>query len=84
MEIATIKSLIQSGQDFLGKKFQGAVTVPATSADAQRTALEKAATYLSVNVLQLLDEADAAAETTTTDIWSCNLQADRAHTGNSL
>ena len=79
-EVATIfiKSLIQSAQDFLGKKIQGAViTVPATFTDAQRTALEKAATDAGVIVLQLLDEAGAAAATTTTDLWSSNLQADR-------
>ena len=79
-DVATIfiKSLIQSAQDFLGKKIQGAViTVPVTFTDAQRTALEKAATDAGVNVLQLLDEAGAAAATTTTDLWSSNLQADR-------
>ena len=79
-DVATIfiKSLIQSAQDFLGKKVQGAViTVPATFTDAQRTAFEKAATDAGVDVLQLLDEAGAAAATTTTDIWSSNLQADR-------
>ena len=79
-DVATIfiKSLIQSAQDFLGKKIQGAViTVPATFTDAQRTALEKAATNAGVNVLQLLDEAGAAAATTTTDLWSSNLQVDR-------
>ena len=73
-----IKSLIQSAEDFLGKKIQGAViTVPATFTDDQRTALERAATDAGVNVLQLLDEAGAAAATTTTDLWSSNLQPDR-------
>ena len=73
-----IKSLIQSAEDFLGKKVQGAViTVPATFTGAQRTALEKAATDAGVHVLQLLDEAGAAAATTTTDLWSTNLQSDR-------
>jgi heat shock 70kDa protein 1/2/6/8 len=79
-DVATIfiKSLIQSAEDFLGKKIQGAViTVPATFTDSQRTALEKAASNAGVNVLQLLDEAGAAAATTTTDLWSFNLQADR-------
>jgi heat shock protein 1/8 len=79
-EVATIffKSLIQSAEDFLGKKIKGAViTVPATFTDSQRTALEKAATDAGINVLQLLDEAGAAAATTTTDLWSSNLQADR-------
>ena len=79
-DVATIfiKSLIQSAEDFLGKKIQGAViTVPASFNDAQRTALENAATDAGVNVLQLLDEPGAAAATTTTDLWSTSLQADR-------
>ena len=49
-------------------KFHGAVvTVPAAFANVQPTAREKAATDASVNFLkvQLLDEAGAAAATTT-------------------
>ena len=43
-------------------KFQGAViTLPATFTDAQRTALEEAATGAGVNFLKLLDEVTAAA-----------------------
>jgi len=79
-EVATIfiKSLIQSAEDFLGKKVQGAViTAPTWFSDTQRAALEKAASDAGVNILQLLDEAGAAAATTTTDIWSTDLQADR-------
>ncbi|KAF8154933.1 Hsp70 protein-domain-containing protein [Crassisporium funariophilum] len=79
-EVTTIfiKSLVQSAEDFLGKKIEGAViSVPADFTDAQRNALEKAATDAGVNVLQLLDEAGAAAATTTTDLWSTELQQDR-------
>ena len=41
--------------------------------------LEKSATDAGLNVLQLLNELEAgtAAATTTTDLWSSNLQADR-------
>ena len=77
-EVATIfiKSLIQSTEDFLNKKFQGTITtVPATFTNVQRTALEKAVTYAGVKVFQLLDEADAAAATTTTNLWNSNPQA---------
>ncbi|EDQ99423.1 uncharacterized protein LACBIDRAFT_192317 [Laccaria bicolor S238N-H82] len=79
-EVTTIfiKSLIQSAEDFLGKKIQGAViTVPASFSDTQRAALERAASDAGVKILQLLDEAGAAAATTTTDVWSTDLQADR-------
>ncbi len=72
-EVATIfiKSLVQSAEDFLGKKITGAViSVPSTFTDAQKVALEKAAEDAGVTVLQLLDEAGAAAATTTTTIWS--------------
>ena len=49
--------LLQSAQDFLGKKFPGAVIiVPATFTDAQRTALEKAASLAAVNVLRLQEQ----------------------------
>ena len=34
------------------------------------------ATDAGINVLQLLEEAGAAAVTTTTDLWSFSLQAD--------
>jgi len=79
-EVATIfiKSLVQSAEDFLGKKIQGAVcTVPTWFTSAQRDALEKAATDAGINVLQLLDEAAAAAATTTTELWSTDLNLDR-------
>ena len=81
-EVATIfiKSLVQSAEDFLGKQVKGAViSVPSNFNDAQRSALEKAALDAGVTVLQLLDEAGAAAATTTTPAWSGeNLQPDRS------
>ncbi|KAF8896742.1 Hsp70 protein-domain-containing protein [Gymnopilus junonius] len=74
-----LKSLVQSAEDFLGKAIQGAViTVPATFTDAQRAALQKAASDAGINVLQLLDDAAAAAATTTTPLWTGeNLRPDR-------
>lgn len=59
-----IKSLLQSAEDFLGKKVDGAViSVPAWFDDAQRTALAKSAEEAGVKVLQLLEEAGAVAVT---------------------
>ncbi|OSX68169.1 hypothetical protein POSPLADRAFT_1064453 [Postia placenta MAD-698-R-SB12] len=66
-EVTTIflKSLIQSAEDFLGKKVQGAViSIPAWFEDTQRAALEKAAEDAGVKVLQLLEEAGAVAVAT--------------------
>ncbi|KAL1740341.1 Hsp70 protein-domain-containing protein [Schizophyllum fasciatum] len=71
-EVATIfiRSLIQSAEDFMGKKVQGAVlTVPTWFTDAQQKALEQAATDAGVTVLQLLDEAAATVPTTTAPSW---------------
>ncbi|PCH32980.1 actin-like ATPase domain-containing protein [Wolfiporia cocos MD-104 SS10] len=79
-EVTTIflKSLVQSAEDFLGKKVQGAViSVPTWFEDAQRAALEQAAEDAGLKVLQLLEEAAAAAVTTTTDATSSGLPADR-------
>ncbi|KAI5885042.1 actin-like ATPase domain-containing protein [Schizophyllum commune H4-8] len=80
-EVATIfiRSLIQSAEDFMGKKVQGAViTVPTWFTEAQQKALEKAATDAGVNVLQLLDEAAATVPTTTSESWgSGQLSPDR-------
>ncbi|KAG6829652.1 hypothetical protein H0H87_010593 [Tephrocybe sp. NHM501043] len=79
-EVATmfIASLVESAENFLGKKVQGAViTVPTAFTDAQKDALEKAATAAGVHVLQLLDEAGAAAVTTTSDLWAAELPSDR-------
>ncbi|KZT00901.1 actin-like ATPase domain-containing protein [Laetiporus sulphureus 93-53] len=74
-----LKSLIQSAEDFLGKKVQGAViSVPDWFTDAQRAALQKAAEDAEINVLQLLEEAGAAAAVTTTSTTlSKDLNPDR-------
>ena len=79
-EVATIflKSLIKSAEDFLGKKVQGAViTVPGWFTQAQKDALEKAANDADIAVLQLLEEAGAAAVTTTSDATPDGLSPDR-------
>ncbi|KIK97915.1 hypothetical protein PAXRUDRAFT_824451 [Paxillus rubicundulus Ve08.2h10] len=63
-EVATIflASLLQSAEEFLGKKVVGAViSVPSWFDDAQREALSKAAEEAGIPVLQLLDDAGAAA-----------------------
>ncbi|KAJ8597140.1 actin-like ATPase domain-containing protein [Rhizopogon salebrosus TDB-379] len=63
-EVTTIflGSLVQSAEDFLGKKVLGAViSVPTWFDDAQREALTKAAEDAGVHVLQLLDDAGAVA-----------------------
>ncbi|KNZ78998.1 Heat shock protein 70 like protein [Termitomyces sp. J132] len=68
----------RSAEDFLGKKVEEAViTVPTAFSEVQKDALEKAATAAGVHVLQLLDEAAAAAVTTTSDIWAIELPSDR-------
>jgi len=73
-----LKSLLQSAEDFLGKKVQGAViTIPTWFTDAQKAALEKAANDAGVVVLQLLDEAGAAALATTTGPQGESLPQDR-------
>ncbi|KAF8054341.1 Hsp70 protein-domain-containing protein [Lyophyllum atratum] len=73
-----IASLVESAENFLGKKVQGAViTVPTSFSETQKDALEKAAANAGVHVLQLLDEAGAAAVTTTADIWAADLPSDR-------
>ncbi|KAF8995919.1 hypothetical protein BDQ17DRAFT_1544996 [Cyathus striatus] len=59
-----LRSLIQSAEDFLGKKIEGAVlTVPESFTPKQHDALLKAAADAGLNVLQLLDDAvvDAGA-----------------------
>ena len=79
-EVTTIflKSLIKSAEDFLGKKVQGAViTVPGWFTQAQKDALEKAANDADIAVLQLLEEAGAAAVTTTSDATPDGLSPDR-------
>lgn len=66
-----LRSLAQSAEDFLGKPLTGAVvTVPSHFTPPQRLALLQAAKNASVPVLQLLDEAGAAALTTLSPTWS--------------
>ena len=66
-----LRSLAQSAEDFLGKSLTGAVvTVPSSFTPSQRSALLQAAKDASVPVLQLLDEAGAAALTTLSPTWS--------------
>ncbi|EKM60174.1 uncharacterized protein PHACADRAFT_246016 [Phanerochaete carnosa HHB-10118-sp] len=61
-----LRSLVQSAEDFLGRKVQGAViTVPTWFGDEQKKALGDAASDAGVTVLQLLEEAGAAVVTTT-------------------
>lgn len=79
-EVTTIfiKSLVQSAEDFLGTKVQGAViTVPSWFTDSQKGALESCAAEAGVKVLQLLDERAASIATTTTEAWSSKLRPDR-------
>jgi len=73
-----IHSLVKSAEDFIGRSIEGAViTVPTFFTEAQKEALEKAANNAGVRVLQLLDEAAAAAVTTTSDLWGAELHHDR-------
>lgn len=63
-EVTTIflGSLVQSAEDFLGRKVLGAViSLPSWFDDAQREAVIKAAEDAGVHVLQLLDDAGAVA-----------------------
>lgn len=73
-----LASLLKSAEDFLGKKvLEAVITVPTAFSETQKDALEKAASAAGVHVLQLLDEAGAAAVTTTSDIWAAELPSDR-------
>ncbi|KAG6827737.1 hypothetical protein H0H92_010615 [Tricholoma furcatifolium] len=73
-----LASLVESAENFLGTKVQGAViTVPTAFSETQKAALEKAAEAAGIHVLQLLDEAGAAAVTTTSDLWAAELPSDR-------
>ncbi|KAG2136351.1 Hsp70 protein-domain-containing protein [Suillus bovinus] len=63
-EVTTIflGSLVQSAEDFLGRKVQGAViSLPSWFDDAQREAVIKAAEDAGIHVLQLLDDAGAVS-----------------------
>ncbi|KII83898.1 hypothetical protein PLICRDRAFT_46672 [Plicaturopsis crispa FD-325 SS-3] len=73
-----IQSLVQSAQDFLGRKVSGAVfSVPVSFDDTQRAALKKAAEAAGVQVLQLLDEPGAASVTVNTNPPIPELNKDR-------
>lgn len=77
-EVTTIflRSLVQSAEDFLGRKVQGAViTIPPWFSEDQKKALEDAAVEAGVVVFQLLEEAGAATVTTTS--LSSDLSQDR-------
>ncbi|KAI9450059.1 Hsp70 protein-domain-containing protein [Lactarius psammicola] len=57
-----LRSLLQSAEDFLGKKVDGAVlTAPGWFAPEQHDALQEAAEAAGIRVLQLLEDAGAAA-----------------------
>ncbi|KAG2098712.1 Hsp70 protein-domain-containing protein [Suillus discolor] len=63
-EVTTIflGSLVQSAEDFLGRKVLGAViSLPSWFDDAQREAVIEAAEDAGIHVLQLLDDAGAVA-----------------------
>ncbi len=51
--------------------------MPPTFTDAQIDALDKAASDAGVKVLQFLEEAGAAAATTSSEQWSSSLNPDR-------
>ena len=73
-----IKSLIQSAEDFLGKKVMGVViAVPAWFEETQREALIKATEDAGVKVLQLIDDVAAAALQSITTPTSPDLKEDR-------
>ncbi|TFY70437.1 hypothetical protein EVG20_g2562 [Dentipellis fragilis] len=73
-----IKSLLQSAEDFLGKKVAGAViSVPSWFETKQLEALRSAATEAGVNVLQLLNDAGTAAVATTSGPQAEGLHPDR-------
>lgn len=73
-----IRSLVQSAEDFLGKKVAGVViAVPAWFEEVQREALIKATEDAGVKVLQLIDEVAAAALQSITTPTSPNLKEDR-------
>jgi len=73
-----LRSLVQSAEDFLGKKVQGAViSIPTWFDDAQRAALTQAAEDAGIHVLQLLEDAGAATVTTTTNLTPVELDHDR-------
>ena len=73
-----IKSLVQSAEDFLGKKVEGVViAVPTWFEVVQREALVRAAEDAGVKVLQLIDDIAAAALQSITTPTSPSLEEDR-------
>jgi len=73
-----IKSLVQSAEDFLGKKAEGVViAIPAWFEEVQREALVEAAENAGVKVLQLIDDIAAAALQSITTPTSPDLKEDR-------
>jgi len=73
-----IKSLVQSAEDFLGKKVEGVViAVPTWFEEVQREALIKASEDAGVKVLQLIDDIAAAALQSITTPTSPNSKEDR-------
>lgn len=73
-----IKSLVQSAEDFLGKKVEGVViAIPTWFEEVQREALIKAAEDTGVKVLQLIDDIAAAALQSITTPTSPDLKEDR-------
>ncbi|KAG8744774.1 Hsp70 protein that interacts with Zuo1p [Ceratobasidium sp. 414] len=62
VSVLFLKSLLQSAVDFLGRPIEGAVlSVSSAWNDAQKAALQRAAEEAGIKVLQLVDEAAAAA-----------------------
>ncbi|QRV85307.1 heat shock protein HSP70 family protein [Ceratobasidium sp. AG-Ba] len=62
VSVLFLKSLLQSAVDFLGRPVEGAVlSVSSAWSDAQKAALQRAAEEAGIKVLQLVDEAAAAA-----------------------
>jgi len=73
-----IKSLVQSAEDFLGKKVEGVViAIPTWFEKIQREALVKATEDAGVKVLQLIDDIAAAALQSVTSPASPDLKEDR-------
>ena len=73
-----IKSLVQSAEDFLGKRVEGVViAIPTWFEEVQREALVKAAEDTGVKVLQLIDDIAAAALQSITTPTSLDLKEDR-------
>ncbi|KAG9105357.1 Hsp70 protein that interacts with Zuo1p [Ceratobasidium sp. 392] len=62
VSVLFLQSLLQSAVDFLGRPVEGAVlSVSSAWNDAQKAALQRAAEEAGIKVLQLVDEAAAAA-----------------------